>query len=86
MPLWKAQPVGMFKINTDAALRFCDKVSGIDVVIRDSNGHAMASLCQNINANYHPQIAEALAILKGISWLRIPALCLLSWSRMRYLW
>ncbi|KAK3184510.1 hypothetical protein Dsin_031796 [Dipteronia sinensis] len=59
---------GMFKINTDAALRFCDKVYGIGVVIRDSNGLVMAILCQNINVNYHPQIANALAILKGI-WL-----------------
>ncbi|KAK3227490.1 hypothetical protein Dsin_007352 [Dipteronia sinensis] len=63
---WQSPQAGVFKINTDAATRVRDGTSGIGVVIRDSHGHVRASLCQNLNANFQPQVAEALAILKGI--------------------
>ncbi|TXG67441.1 hypothetical protein EZV62_008716 [Acer yangbiense] len=72
---WQAPQVGAFKINTDASLCTCDKVSGIGVVIWDSDGRVRASLCQNLSANCQPQIAEALAILKGFFWPSIMALC-----------
>ncbi|KAK3198139.1 hypothetical protein Dsin_021554 [Dipteronia sinensis] len=39
-------------------------MKGIGVVIRDCHGHVMASLYQNINALYQPQIIEAMVILK----------------------
>ncbi|KAK2639047.1 hypothetical protein Ddye_026842 [Dipteronia dyeriana] len=53
-------------INRDAALSEGEKVSGIGVVIQDSNGYVMASLCQNIRASLQPQVIEAMAILHGL--------------------
>ncbi|KAK3213054.1 hypothetical protein Dsin_017760 [Dipteronia sinensis] len=58
--------VGVFKINTDAPLNNRDKVSGIGMVIRDCNGHVMASMCHNIRVCFQPHIAEAMAILRGL--------------------
>ncbi|KAK2656769.1 hypothetical protein Ddye_009821 [Dipteronia dyeriana] len=58
-------PVGYFKINTDAALSFSDKIPGVGVVIQDSGGLVMACLCGNARGFYEPQIAEAKAILRG---------------------
>ncbi|TXG66206.1 hypothetical protein EZV62_007481 [Acer yangbiense] len=66
VPCWQALQLGAFKINTDAALHSSDKVSGIGVVIQDNDAHVRASLCQNLSAYFQPQIAEALAILKGL--------------------
>ncbi|KAK3205111.1 hypothetical protein Dsin_019157 [Dipteronia sinensis] len=60
---WLVPPVVVFKINSDAALRDRGKVSGIGVVIRDWNGHVMASLCQNVRGVLQPQVLEAMAIL-----------------------
>jgi predicted transcriptional regulator YheO len=42
-----------------------NNVSGIGVVIRDSSGYVMASLCLNLGAVFKPEVAEALAILRG---------------------
>ncbi|KAK2659053.1 hypothetical protein Ddye_005586 [Dipteronia dyeriana] len=67
MTHWQVPRVGEFKINTDVSICIRDKISGIGVVIWDSHGHVRVSLYQNINVNFHPQIVEALAILKGIS-------------------
>ncbi|TXG48260.1 hypothetical protein EZV62_027554 [Acer yangbiense] len=69
-PKWKPPDRGVFKINTDAALNENDFQFGISVVIRNYQGHVMASLCQIIKASYQPQIIEAMAILKGI-WLAV---------------
>lgn len=67
-PKWKPPDQGVYKINTDAALDERGFQSGIGVIIRDYQGHVMASLCQNFKACYKPQIVEAMAVLKGI-WL-----------------
>ncbi|KAK2646184.1 hypothetical protein Ddye_021379 [Dipteronia dyeriana] len=53
----------------DAALNNDQKVSGVGVVIRDCNGHVMASLCQNFEASYQPHIAEAMAIVRDKAML-----------------
>ncbi|KAK3189185.1 hypothetical protein Dsin_028746 [Dipteronia sinensis] len=63
---WKVPATETFKINKDAALNICQKVSGVGVVIRDYNGYVMASICQNFEACYQPQIAEAMSILRGL--------------------
>ncbi|KAK3224784.1 hypothetical protein Dsin_004646 [Dipteronia sinensis] len=65
-PRWQAPEVGIFKINTDKAVVTKDGVSGLGVVIRDDKGFVRASACYGFKVNYHPQIAEALAIYKGI--------------------
>ncbi|KAK2659903.1 hypothetical protein Ddye_006436 [Dipteronia dyeriana] len=56
---WKVPHARVFKINTDAALNTQQKVSGIGLVIRDCNGH-------NFGVCYRPEIAEAMAILRGL--------------------
>ncbi|KAK2655050.1 hypothetical protein Ddye_008102 [Dipteronia dyeriana] len=66
VPRWSPPSVGLFKINSAAAFRVSDKVSGIGVVIRDRNGRVRVSFCYNLAANLQPQVVEALAILKGI--------------------
>ncbi|KAK2635003.1 hypothetical protein Ddye_029795 [Dipteronia dyeriana] len=62
VPRWSPASMGLFKINSDVALR----VSGIEVVIRDWKGRVRVSFCYNLAANLQPQVTEALAILKGI--------------------
>ncbi|KAK0607443.1 hypothetical protein LWI29_015165 [Acer saccharum] len=66
LPRWKAPPDGVFKINTDAALNEQGLVSGLGVVIRDCQGQVMASLCSQMGVCYSPEIAEALAIRRGL--------------------
>ncbi|KAK2647043.1 hypothetical protein Ddye_022238 [Dipteronia dyeriana] len=63
---WLVPPVGVFKINTDVALREQGKVSRIGVVIRDWNSLVMASLCQNIRGRLQPQVIEVVTILCGL--------------------
>jgi hypothetical protein len=38
----------------------------LGVVIRDCYGNVLASLCQNLGICYAPDVAEALAILRGL--------------------
>ncbi|KAK2656099.1 hypothetical protein Ddye_009151 [Dipteronia dyeriana] len=59
---WIAPPVGIFKINTDAALNHNENVSGICVVIRVYKGYVMASLCQKLKVGFLPQISDVMAI------------------------
>ncbi|KAK2638557.1 hypothetical protein Ddye_026352 [Dipteronia dyeriana] len=66
VPRWVAPSEGLFKINTDVALRVVDNVSSIGVVIRDWKGRVRLSFCLQVSANLDPQIMEALAILRGI--------------------
>lgn len=49
---WVAPPLGVFKINSDAALNSHDNVSSFGVVIRDWRGRVLASLCQNVKSCY----------------------------------
>ncbi|KAK3194146.1 hypothetical protein Dsin_025456 [Dipteronia sinensis] len=51
---WNLQnQYGCFKINTNTTLNSHDKITGIGMVIRNSNGHVMASLCQIVKAYFH---------------------------------
>ncbi|TXG65722.1 hypothetical protein EZV62_006997 [Acer yangbiense] len=59
--LWKAPPVGLLKINTDAAVNVINKTSGLGVVIQDCFGHAMASLCLNSSGFKMVEIALSVA-------------------------
>ncbi|KAK1571513.1 hypothetical protein Q3G72_018476 [Acer saccharum] len=63
---WKAPDRGFFKINTDAAIDTAGGRSGLGVIIRDCKGLVMASACYGISASLQPQIAEAMAIFRGI--------------------
>ncbi|KAL5769450.1 hypothetical protein ACOSP7_013604 [Xanthoceras sorbifolium] len=63
---WKPPIVGLFKINTDAAVDEFNGRASIGVIIRDCHGLVMASCAQGFKASYSPPIAEALAILRGL--------------------
>ncbi|KAK3221714.1 hypothetical protein Dsin_008739 [Dipteronia sinensis] len=63
---WKVLDVGTFKITADVDLNNCQKVSDDGVIIRDCNGYVMASLCHYFEPCCQPQIAEAMAILRGL--------------------
>ncbi|KAK2655636.1 hypothetical protein Ddye_008688 [Dipteronia dyeriana] len=63
---WQIPYMGVFKTNTDVGLRESDKVSGVGVVVRDSNGKVRLAYCHHLSAYFSPQVAEAMAILKGI--------------------
>ena len=52
--------------DADAAMDSTVGTSAIGIVIRDSQGNVMASLCSNLGVCYQPQIAEALGILRGL--------------------
>ncbi|KAK2661119.1 hypothetical protein Ddye_007652 [Dipteronia dyeriana] len=58
--------LGLFKINTDVALSSRDKTTGLGVVIRDSDGRVMSSLCGNVGGCYEPHDADVMAILCGL--------------------
>ncbi|KAK2656328.1 hypothetical protein Ddye_009380 [Dipteronia dyeriana] len=61
---WSPPPLGVFKINTDAAIAVAKIRTGIGIIVKDSSGDVMASFAQMVRVNYEPQIAEAIAILK----------------------
>ncbi|TXG65025.1 hypothetical protein EZV62_012019 [Acer yangbiense] len=46
-------------------------VSSIGVVIRDSQGHVRASLCQKLNGFYQPKSLRPWLFLRGLVWLLI---------------
>ncbi|KAK1555857.1 hypothetical protein Q3G72_032414 [Acer saccharum] len=69
-PKWIPPDGGSFKMNNDAAIdRIKDRV-GIGVIIWNGDGNVLASSAQRIDAAYSPQIAEAMALLRGILFSR----------------
>ncbi|KAK2652270.1 hypothetical protein Ddye_012126 [Dipteronia dyeriana] len=58
----------VYKINTDAAMDVDRQGISVGVVIRDHQGFVMDSSSQWIEACYSPQVAEAVAILRGIDF------------------
>ncbi|KAK2648902.1 hypothetical protein Ddye_016391 [Dipteronia dyeriana] len=66
---WKAPDVGVFKVNTDAAIMTTNQVVGVGIVVRDSNGQLVGTSAQNNEACFSPSIAEAVAILRGLRFV-----------------
>ncbi|KAK2641422.1 hypothetical protein Ddye_023185 [Dipteronia dyeriana] len=62
---WKPPVIGIFKVNTDAAIDSKEGRVGLGIMIRDCEGFVLASSAQIVKANFPPQLAEALALLKG---------------------
>ena len=60
--------VGLVKINFDGAIFGASNMSGIGVVIRDSNGDVLASCSQKIRQAYKAEKIEALAAFKALSF------------------
>ncbi|KAK3200142.1 hypothetical protein Dsin_023557 [Dipteronia sinensis] len=53
-------------MNTDAAVDSVGGRVGSGIIIRDSEGNVLASSSQKIMSGYTPQIAEAVAYLRGL--------------------
>ncbi|KAK3224148.1 hypothetical protein Dsin_011173 [Dipteronia sinensis] len=65
---WKPPTSGTYKLNIDAALEVQHLPVGLGTVIRDHMGFVMASSAQRVEANFTPQIAEAMAISRGLKF------------------
>ncbi|KAK2657606.1 hypothetical protein Ddye_010658 [Dipteronia dyeriana] len=63
-PIWIPPALAIYKINCDATL--AGRLVGVGIVIRDSEGFVMASSSQKIEVTLSPQVAEAVAIFRGI--------------------
>ncbi|KAL5750380.1 hypothetical protein ACOSP7_024983 [Xanthoceras sorbifolium] len=64
---WHPPNSNCYKINTDASIDDHKNCTGLGVIIRDSRGLVMASCVKGFDSLYSPPIAEALAILRGIT-------------------
>ncbi|KAK3230321.1 hypothetical protein Dsin_002202 [Dipteronia sinensis] len=65
---WCSPVVGIYKVNTDAAIQSAHNRVGIGIMIRDNMGNVMGCSTQVLEACFSPQVAEATAILRGISF------------------
>ena len=63
VPSWRPPDVGMYKINTDAALDLGRRRTGSEAIIRDSKGLVMASYVHISSGVLSTLMAESLAIL-----------------------
>ena len=66
IPIWKPPDPGMYKINSDVVLDMVGHMVGLGVVIRNSDGLVMSSSSQKITTTFFPQVAEAVAISRGL--------------------
>ncbi|KAL5826278.1 hypothetical protein ACOSQ4_018075 [Xanthoceras sorbifolium] len=64
---WIPPISGVLKLNSDASLDVVRKKSGLGVVIGDHSGAALLSCVKPIDLLLDPEIAEAMAILLGLS-------------------
>ncbi|KAK3182689.1 hypothetical protein Dsin_029975 [Dipteronia sinensis] len=64
--LWQPLCIGFYKVNLDAA----DEIVGIGIIACNSQGQVMGCNAQKILSRYSPQVAEALAVLRGIQFTR----------------
>ena len=65
---WSCPPGGLVKINFDGAIFGASNMSGIGVVIRDSNGDVLTSCSKKIPQAYKAEEIEALAAFKALSF------------------
>ncbi|KAK2649115.1 hypothetical protein Ddye_016604 [Dipteronia dyeriana] len=65
---WRPSDVEWCKVNTDVAIRNDVMKMGFGIIIHDSNGVVMASSVQSLNARFPPQMAEAMAICRGLQF------------------
>ncbi|XP_042954618.1 uncharacterized protein LOC122291034 [Carya illinoinensis] len=62
---WTAPPPGFYKANWDAAVDKENSKIGVGVVVRDSSGMVIASVCSSIFLNPDHLLGEAVAALKA---------------------
>ncbi|KAK0575023.1 hypothetical protein LWI29_032731 [Acer saccharum] len=63
---WRPPEVGHWKINTDAATNYKDKLIGLGVIIRDAYGKVKATEAVKMSATLSVVVAEAIAVKCGI--------------------
>ncbi|KAK3205088.1 hypothetical protein Dsin_019134 [Dipteronia sinensis] len=63
---WVPPNSGLFKLNIDAALNASGCVVGVGLVVWDSMGCVLATSTQRVVATYNAQLAEAVAIHRGL--------------------
>ncbi|KAL5820684.1 hypothetical protein ACOSQ3_022566 [Xanthoceras sorbifolium] len=63
---WRAPSLGWLKLNTEPAFDSCRRRLGFGVVICDSKGLVMLSGSLVFDGFFSPEIAEAMAILRGV--------------------
>ncbi|KAL5753986.1 hypothetical protein ACOSP7_022206 [Xanthoceras sorbifolium] len=63
---WRAPSLGWLKLNTDPAFDSYRRRLGFGVVICDSKGLVMLSGSLVFDGFFSPEIAEAMAILRGV--------------------
>ena len=64
--IWKAPPVGFFKVNIDAVASDDERNSCIGVVICSCKGEILAATCKVLPASFSAEISEAFAVLEGV--------------------
>lgn len=67
---WKAPPVDFVKINWDAAVDSVNRRMGIGVIVRDHTREVIATISAPKNYITAPDIAEAVAALKAVTFCR----------------
>nr|POE86690.1 hypothetical protein CFP56_46901 [Quercus suber] len=67
---WFPPLVGWVKVNFDGALFKDIRNAGIGVIVRDSNGQAIASLSEQPSLPFSPEIAEAMATARALSFVQ----------------
>ncbi|KAK3211934.1 hypothetical protein Dsin_016640 [Dipteronia sinensis] len=70
IPSWRPPDSGLFRLNTNAAIDGTMNRVGTGAIIRNSDGMVMPSCVQVLSVSYSPLMAEALAILWGIRFVR----------------
>ncbi|XP_050249116.1 uncharacterized protein LOC126696411 [Quercus robur] len=60
----------MIKANFDGALFRDIRKAGIGVIVRDSNGQAIATLSEQASIPFSPEIAEAMAAARALSFVQ----------------
>ena len=64
---WRAPAAKFVKVNFDGAIFGDSSMSGVGVVIRDTNGAVLASCAEKIGHTYKADETEALAALKALT-------------------
>ena len=62
---WEPPSPGVYKINFDGALDQ-NRYSSVGVIVRDSKGHLISSLCKFLQSSYSTELVEIMALEQGI--------------------
>ncbi|XP_060963954.1 uncharacterized protein LOC115715819 [Cannabis sativa] len=65
---WTPPPLGMLKMNVDAAVDSTRKITGIGALIRSSNGEVVAAISKPILGCYASHEMEAIAMFHCLNW------------------